>query len=50
MLAFHADCTIAFEKMQVAFRELSEKMMLAEGRMERYWGISLSGEKDIIIL
>ena len=52
MLAFHSECMQSYNILQVAFKELSEKMAIAEGRIERYWGITLYGckEKDLTML
>ena len=46
MMAFHHQSTQAYEAMQQAFRELSEKMAMAEERLDRYWGIALTKAKD----
>ena len=46
MLAFHNQSTQAYEALQQAFRDLSDKMAVAEERLDRYWGIALTKAKD----
>ena len=52
MLDFYSGVLEAYHGLQKALRELSEKLALAEGRIEKYWGVPLtgSGEKDITVL
>lgn len=52
MLAFHHQTLQSFHMMQSALRELSDRMALAEGRLERYWGIPLNGAQrsDVTVL
>ena len=47
LLAFHSECIRAFDILQLSFKELSERMATAEGRIEKYWGITLNGENDL---
>lgn len=46
MLAFHSKVMEAFQVLQRATQELSEKMVLSEGRILEYWGIDLNGDGD----
>ena len=39
MLAFHSQALEAYRGLQSALREVSEKLAMAEGRLEKYWGI-----------
>ena len=52
MLAFHSQSLEAYHGLQKALRDLSKKLVMAEARLERYWGIPLhgSGQKDITVL
>ena len=52
MLAFHNQTFEAYNRLQSALKELSEKMALAEGRLEKYWGISLNGtgSEDVTVI
>lgn len=52
MLAFHSQVFEAYQGLNSALKELSEKLAKAEGRIEKYWGISLNGtgKADITIL
>jgi len=52
LLAFHSQTMESFQNLQSASKELSESMALAEGRLEKYWGIPLnsSGKNDLIVL
>ena len=52
MLAFHSQSLEAYHGLQKALRDLSEKLVMAEVRLERYWGIPLHGsrQKDITVL
>ncbi len=34
---------MAYQGLQGALKELSEKLAAAEGRLEKYWGLSLNG-------
>lgn len=43
MLSFHAQTLRAYQDLQGALKELSEKQAVAEGRLEKYWGITLNG-------
>ena len=43
MLAFQDQTLQAYQTLQKALKELSDKLATAEGRLERYWGISLNG-------
>ena len=49
MLAFHSQALEVYRGLQGALKELSAKLVVAEGRLERYWGISVNGmgKKDI---
>ena len=52
MLAFHSQTMEAYDGLRCALKDLSEKLAAAEGRLERYWGLSLngSGKQDVIVL
>ncbi|KAL2049560.1 hypothetical protein ABVK25_010139 [Lepraria finkii] len=52
MLGFHSQTLEAYHSLHIALRELSEKLVKAEGRLEKYWGIPLNGagQKDITVL
>ena len=50
MLEFHSEVSESYHGLRKALRKLSEKLALAEGRIEKYWGVPLTDEKDIIIL
>ena len=52
MLDFYSGVSEAYHGLRKALRELSEKLALAEGNIEEYWGIPLAGtgERDIILL
>lgn len=52
MLAFHSQTLEAYKGLQSALKELSEKLALADSRLERYWGISLNGTRkaDVTVL
>ena len=52
MLDFYNGVSEAYHDLQRALRELSEKLALAEGRIEKYWGVPLAGtgEKDVAVL
>jgi len=52
MLAFHSQTLDTYKGLQSALKELSEKLALADSRLERYWGISLNGtgKEDVTIL
>ncbi len=52
MLAFHSQVFEAYQGLNSALKELSEKLVKAEGRIEKYWGISLNGTRkaDVTIL
>ena len=52
MLEFHGGVLEVYHGLHRALRELSEKQALAEGRIERYWGIPLTvtREKDVTVL
>ncbi len=49
MLSFHTQALEAYQGLQGALKELSEKLAAAEGRLEQYWGMSLNGtgERDV---
>ena len=52
MLAFHSQALEAYRGLQSALKEVSEKLAMAEGRLEKYWGIPLNGasRKDVTVL
>ena len=52
MMAFHNQALQAYQMQQSALQELSEKMALAEGRLEKYWGITLKdlGNEDLSVI
>ena len=52
MLDFYGAVSEAYHGLNKALRELSEKLALAEGRIEKYWGVPLigNGEKDVTVL
>jgi len=52
MLAFYSQVFEAYQGLNSALKELSEKLAKAKGRIEKYWGISLNrtGKADITIL
>ncbi len=52
MMAFHSQAFQAYQLQQSALQELSDKMALAEGRLEKYWGVSLAslGKCDLTVL
>ena len=52
MLEFYGEVSDAYHGLHKALKELSEKLALAEGRIEKYWGVPLTGtgEKDITVL
>ena len=52
MLAFHSQILELYKGLQSALKEVSEKLAMAEGRLERYWGIPLNGleKSDITVL
>ena len=52
MLGFHSESLEAYRRLQGALKQLSEKLVNAEGRIERYWGMSLTGtaEKDMTVI
>ena len=52
MLSFHHDVMEGYQVLQTALRELSEKMARAESRIERYWGVPLTGKdrEDVTVL
>ncbi len=52
MLDFYGAVSEAYHGLNKALRELSEKLALAKGRIEKYWGVPLTGngEKDVTIL
>lgn len=50
MLEFHSKVMEAFQVLQRATQDLSEKMALSEGRILEYWGIDLNGGGDDVDL
>lgn len=52
MLAFHSQALEVYQGLHSAMKELSEKLAKAEGRIEKYWGISLNGtgKEDVTVL
>jgi len=52
MLAFHSQALEVYQVLQGALKDLSEKLAAAEGRLERYWGMSLNGtgNEDVTVI
>ena len=50
MLAFHDQVLGVYQVLQAALRDLSEKMACAEGRTERYWGVTRKDSKDVTVI
>ena len=52
MLEFYNGVLEAYHHLQETLRGLSEKLAHAEGRIERYWGVPLTGNgrQDLIAL
>ena len=46
LAAFHEQMQAAFDIMQAGLKDLSERLMYAEEKMEKYWGIPVNGARD----
>ena len=49
MLVLHNQVSEIYQGLQTSLRELSEKMVCAEGRIERYWGLT-EKDKDVTVI